>query len=85
MTVRLEKREIRELDKLCGAMGQTRSDFLREFLGAALSNDMERIHTFLGKMIKRAAEKHQAALPGLLEAPIGPGRRKGRGSIPSAA
>jgi hypothetical protein len=74
---RLPPKEIRQLDRIIKAFGYpSRAEFVREFVRVAISDDMNRVRDFLGKLLGRMAEAAQARLPGFLdEAPKGKGSR----------
>jgi hypothetical protein len=67
MTVRLRAKTLREVTRLAKAFDYVdRSAFVRDFIETAVSGDMNRLGDFLGRMMRKAAEAHQASLPGFL-------------------
>lgn len=80
VSIRLPKKTIKELDRVSKSVGYSdRSAFLREFIVATVAGDLERMHSFVAKMTRRAMEQAQMTLQGLQDDDKPRPRVKGRG------
>lgn len=64
---RLSPESLENLDAMASLMGQTRGEFLREFISLTCGGDLEALGDYLSRCWKKAAEKAQMSLPGIGE------------------
>jgi hypothetical protein len=68
VSFRMGRASIKRLDAAWSSFGyKDRSNFLRDFVECSLSGDLDRMGQFWGKIMGKAMEARQAALPGILD------------------